>query len=102
MDKNLSRKKVIVGILKEHLGKETLLGQELGLYRVLLETTNLQDKVASRLLDETKKGYDELDEGAVFDAQSRLIAAINKNLGQDAWSTFVPNFQVFSIGKWYL
>ena len=57
VDKNLSRKKVIVGILKEHLGSNTLLGEELSLYRVLLETTNLQDKVASRLLKETKKGY---------------------------------------------
>ena len=93
VDKKLSRKKAIVGILKEHLSKETVLGQELALYRVLLETTNLQDKVASRLLEETKKGYNELDEGSVFDAQSRLIAAINKNLGQEVWSTFVPNFK---------
>ena len=29
----------------------------------------------------------------MFDAQSRLIAAINKNLGQEVWSTFVPNFK---------
>jgi hypothetical protein len=93
VDKNLSRKKVIVAILKEHMSKNTVLGKELALYRVLLETTNLQDKVASRLLEETKKGYSELDEGAVFDAQSRLIAAINKNLGQEVWSTFVPNFK---------
>jgi hypothetical protein len=93
VEKNLPRKKVIIGILKEHLGKETVLGQELALYRVLLETTNLQDRVASRLLEETKKGYAELNEGAVFDAQSRLIAAINKSLGQEVWSTFVPNFK---------
>ena len=93
VEKDGTRKKVIVTILKEHLGKDTLLGEELTLYRVLLETTNLQDKVASRLLEETKKGYARLSEEAVFDAQSRLIAAINKGLGQEVWSTFVPNFK---------
>lgn len=93
VDKNLPRKKMVVGILKEHLGKETILGEELTLYRVLLETANIQDKVASRLLDETKKAHDRLNETAIFDAQSRLIAAINKGLGQEAWSTFVPNFK---------
>ena len=63
------------------------------MYRVLLETSNIQDKVASRLLVETKKAHDRLDETAIFDAKSRLIAAINKGLGQEAWSTFVPNFK---------
>ena len=93
MDKSIPRKKMVVKILKEHLGKETILGEELTLYRVLLETSNLQDKVASRLLEETKRAYERLDEAAIFDAQSRLIAAINKGLGQEVWSTFVPNFK---------
>ena len=93
MDKSLPRKKMVVKILKEHLGKETILGKELTLYRVLLETSNLQDKVASRLLEETKRAYERLDEATIFDAQSRLIAAINKGLGQEVWSTFVPNFK---------
>ena len=46
-----------------------------------------------RLLQETKEATKKLDESAIFDAQSRLIAAINKGLGQNVWSTFVPNFK---------
>ena len=44
-------------------------------------------------MTETKKVYESLEEHAIFDAQSRIIAAINKGLGQEVWSNFVPNFK---------
>ena len=54
---------------------------------------NIDEKLAERILQETKSAYGHLDEGAVFDAKSRLISSINKELGQEIWATFVPNFK---------
>ena len=87
------RKGQIVTILKDFFSKGTVVAEELTLYRTLLETRNMQPKIAERLLEEAKEAHGRIDESALFDAQSRLIAAINKGLGTDVWATFVPNFK---------
>lgn len=93
IDKNALRKNKIIKILKEHFGSDAILARELELYKVLAETTNIQPKIAERLLRETKTAYARLDEKTLFTAQSRLIAAINKGLSKEVWGTFVPNFK---------
>ena len=93
VEKNDSKKKVVLAIIKEGFGNETTLSKELTLYKTLLETRNIQANVAERMLQETKAAYSRLDSGEVFDAQSQMIAAINKQLGKDVWSNFVPNFK---------
>jgi len=93
IDKSAKRKNKVVVILKEHFIKGETLAQEFELYSILLETTNIQPKIAERLLQETKQAYSKLDEGTIFKAQSQIITAINKGLGQEVWSNFVPNFK---------
>ena len=93
IDPHSIRKLHILSILKEFFSPHTVLGEELNLYRILLETHNLHEAVAEKLLKETKLAYTRLDEKAVFGAQSRLIAAINKKLGQETWQNFIPNFK---------
>jgi len=93
VDKDSMRKNTVLVLLKEFFSHGRILAKELDLYKVLLETTSIQTKVAERLLVETKEAYSSLDENIIFDAQSRVIAAINKGLGKEAWATFVPNFK---------
>ena len=93
VDKNSERKETVLAIIKEGFGGDSTLAKELSLYKTLLETKNIQPKLAERMLQETKFAYSKLDSSEVFDAQSRMIAAINKQLGQDVWSNFVPNFK---------
>jgi len=93
VNKDDARKSIVLEVLREYFSAATILGRHLELYKVLLETTNLQEKVATRLLHETKEACKKLDENTIFDAQSRLIAAINKGLGQDVWANFIPNFK---------
>jgi hypothetical protein len=93
IDKDNSRKAAIVRIIKEHFGSESILLEELGLYRTLLETRNIQEKIAERMLQETKQAYTRLSGQEVFNAQSSAIADINKQLGQGVWANFVPNFK---------
>jgi len=96
LDSDIDKKASIVAILKEHFTAGTLLSEELSLYNVLLNTRHIQLKLAERLLAETKTAHGILDESAIFDAQSKLIAAINKGLGQGVWSNFVPNFKALA------
>jgi|TARA_R110002020_G_scaffold106965_1_gene248704 hypothetical protein len=93
VDKDADRKKQVTSILKEHFPKGSVLATELQLYQMLLETANLQRPVAERMLQEAKVAYNTLNESAIFDAQSELIKAVNKTLGQDTWNTFIPNFK---------
>ena len=93
LDKNVKNKNKIVSIIKEHFGKGSLLAEELILYRALLETINIQENIAERMLQETKFAYSKLDGKTIFDAQSQVIAAINKDLSQTVWGRFIPNFK---------
>jgi hypothetical protein len=93
VEKNSSRKSSIINLLREHFVKGTPLADELELYSALLNTKNIQRPVAERILQETKGAYQNLNESIIFDAQSQLIKAINKDLGQDTWKAFVPNFK---------
>jgi len=96
VEKKQSRSTAIVGILKEHFTKGTILSAEMNLYSALLETRNVQRNVAERMLQEIKAARQDLNEENLFDAQSRVIAAINKNLGQQVWANFVPNFKTLA------
>ena len=96
VEKKEDRASAIVGILKEHFSRGTPLYTEMQMYSALLETKNVQRKVAERLLQEVKVARQNLNEENIFDAQSQIIAAINKNLGQHVWSNFVPNFKTLA------
>ena len=96
LEKNRDRKVESLSLLREHFNHSSVLAQERALYTILLETTNTKEKIAERLLEEAKAARGVLDESSIFDAQSKLIAAINKGLGPGVWSNFVPNFKVLA------
>jgi hypothetical protein len=93
VDKNSKRKSIVVSLVKEHFSAGSVLTEELNLYKILLESVEVKPNIAERLLQETKLAHAQIDNNAVFSAQSRIIAAINKSLGQATWSNFVPNFK---------
>tara|TARA_R110000824_G_scaffold31733_2_gene102982 strand:+ start:2750 stop:3565 length:816 start_codon:yes stop_codon:yes gene_type:complete len=93
VDQNALRKDKVIKILKEHFSSRTILGQELRLYQAILETKNIDLKIAERLLIETKAAHSRLNEKELFTAQSKLIAAVNKGVSKEVWGTFVPNFK---------
>ena len=94
--KDAQRKAEVTSIIKEFFSRGTVLAEQLQLYSVLLETTNVEASIAEKLLNESKAAHQRLDESAIFDAQSQIIAAINKGLGTDVWSNFVPNFKALA------
>jgi len=93
LSKNGPRRDQVVTILKEYFNSRETLHTELKLYQALLETCNIKKEMAERLIREVKNEHERLDENAIFNRQSQLIATINKTLGPAVWNMFVPNFK---------
>lgn len=87
------RKNNIVNILKESFSSNKILGRELKLYQAILESTDLNDITAEKLLYKIREAYSELDEQEIYDAQSSVINRINKEIGSDVYNNFVPNYK---------
>jgi hypothetical protein len=80
-------------IVKEHFGKGTLLKKELEIYKSLNESKGLKPHMAEKLIYEAKAQYRSLDKETIFQEQSRLINRINKELTNEVFSQFVPNYK---------
>tara|TARA_B100000287_G_scaffold63512_1_gene55139 strand:- start:915 stop:1736 length:822 start_codon:yes stop_codon:yes gene_type:complete len=86
-------KKNILSIFKEHFNKDSLLAKELELYNVLLKTNDLKEKLAEKLVQETKKQHKGLDQKKIFKEQSTLIKKVNVNVSKTTFSNFVPFYK---------
>ena len=93
VSQNKERKNNIVNILKESFSSNKILGRELKLYQAILESTDLNDITAEKLLYKIREAYSELDEQEIYDAQSSVINRINKEIGSDVYNNFVPNYK---------
>jgi len=87
------RKNNIVDILKESFSSSKILGRELKLYQTILESTDLDDVTAEKLLYKIREAHSELDEQEIYDAQSAVINRINKEIGSGVYNNFVPNYK---------
>ena len=94
----------ITNIMKKYFNDDSVLKEEVDLYNVLLETKDLDQTTASRLLDETKRVYFSLNKQDIFDQQTEAIKDINKDLSKNVFSNFIPNYknlatisQIFSM-----
>ena len=83
----------IKGLLIEFFSKGKVLKQELDLYSSILESKGMNKDYSKRFLIETKKDFDNLDRKEIFNEQTALITRINKALGNQTFSNFVPNYK---------
>tara|TARA_R110002020_G_scaffold421780_3_gene630966 strand:- start:1039 stop:1878 length:840 start_codon:yes stop_codon:yes gene_type:complete len=87
------RKEVIVALVKENFSFEGEMGKELECYRNLLETYDLNDNAAEKLIYLVKEAYSQIDKEKLFAEQTKLINVVNKALGAEVFSNFVPNYK---------
>ncbi len=66
VEKETEQKALVISIVKEHFTPDSPLTAELNLYKVLLESQNVPENLAERMLQETKFAYSKLDEKAVL------------------------------------
>ena len=88
-----TKQNLIKSILKEFFLKGKILKKELELYNSIMETKTSSQDYSQRFLFETKKDYNKLDKKELFNEQTRLISLINKHLGSNVFSNFIPNYK---------
>ena len=94
VNNNVNKKEVVLSILKEHFKKGTILGNELTLYKDVVESRGLDYETASKILHEAKMVYwSGFKNKEVYDEQSKVINKVNKDLSKNTFSNFVPNYK---------
>ena len=83
----------IVKILKEYFGKTKVLAQELKLYKEISELDGYEKNIIEKVIEESKKRRDTLDDKDIFNEQTKLINKINKVVGHHVYDNFVPNYK---------
>jgi hypothetical protein len=90
-DKDSSDK--VISVIKEFYNNDSVLFRELKLYENILNTESANNRIAEKILFESKMQYSVLDHKKIFTEQSRLISKINKELNSDVFNNFVPNYK---------
>jgi hypothetical protein len=99
---NRARQTTTQNILKKFFHKGSVLKKELDLYNSILETKELEHNFSRRLVQETKKDYDLLERKRIFNEQTSLISKINKELGANSFSNFIPNYKdIATVGLFF-
>ena len=94
LGKDKERQTKIVSVIKEHYASGTNLETELKLYRALHETEGLDTDTANRLIAEVRRTHEsKVDSKELYSEQSALIKKINKQLSQEVYANFVPNYK---------
>ncbi len=91
--KNNKKRNAAIKIMKEAFAPKTELRKELDLYKTLMENNSLQEKIAEKILVETKTQHARVNQEQLFKEQSITISKINKQLSKDVFNNFVPNYK---------
>ena len=91
--KNNEKRNAAIQIMKEAFSPKTELRKELDLYKTLMENNSLQEKIAEKILIETKLQHNQINQEQLFKEQSIAISKINKELSKSVFNNFVPNYK---------
>jgi hypothetical protein len=94
VNNDVGRKKIALSILKEHFKRGSVLGNELTLYKDVVESRGLDYETAQKILHEAKMVYwSGFKNKVVHNEQSQVIDKVNKDLSKGVFSNFVPNYK---------
>ena len=93
---NKNKQNKIVSIMKDHFSSNSLLREELDLYRSIYETRDLEKSTAEKVVVQIKEKHDSLDKRKLFLEQSALINKINRTLSSKVYNNFVPNYKTIA------
>lgn len=92
LKKQDKKAKFIEKLIKKFYCKGSPLSQELELYNVLSESSELAENTAERLIFNIKQARSTINESLLYEMQSKLISLINKTLGPETFNNFIPNY----------
>lgn len=93
---NKNKQNKIVSIIKDHFTKDSILKEELELYKSIYETRHIEKTTAEKIVYQVKERHDSLDKKRLFQEQSALINKINRTLSNKVYNNFVPNFKTIA------
>ena len=93
---NPSRKQKVLSIIKEHFKRGTTLRQDLDCYQSLYPNQGVSELEAVRILKEARNFRQTMNSSRLFKEQTAVIDLINKQLGSDVFSNFVPNYKTLA------
>lgn len=100
--KNKEKRNLAISLLKEFFNKNTLLYKDLQLYKSILETREVKEKIAFKILVEAKSVKSGIDKNVLFTEQSKIINKINKELSPEVFMNYVPTYKYLaSVGMFF-
>ena len=100
--RNTEKRNLAISLLKEFFNKNTLLYKDLQLYKSILETKDVKEKIAFKILIEAKTVKNNLNKKTLFTEQSKIIKKINKDLSPEVFMNYVPTYKYLaSIGMFF-
>ena len=93
---NKNKQNRIVSIIKDHFTQDSILKEELDLYKSIYETSSIKKTTAEKIVYQVKEKHDNLDKKKLFQEQSALINKINKTLSNKVYNNFVPNYKTIA------
>ena len=99
---NKEKRNLAISLLKEFFNKNTLLYKDLQLYKSILETKDVKEKIAFKILLEAKNVKGNINKKVLFTEQSKIIKKINKQLSPEVFMNYVPTYKYLaSIGMFF-
>jgi hypothetical protein len=91
--KNDNKKKLIVKLVRENFKGSSVLAKDLDFYKAVLDTKNIDNHTAEKLIFEARMGKKTIDEKELFHEQTEIIDTINKHVSPSVFSNFIPNYR---------
>lgn len=102
LEENKGKRENLLGLIKKYFGRESILAEELRLYRDIYEDNAVQPDTLKSIISESKRKFDKINKKDVFNKQTKLISEINK-IDKDIFNNFIKNYKVLaSINQYFL
>lgn len=87
------KKAAALDILKRHFCKNSVLREELEIYRSFEDLGGLDQQTLEKIILEARGHAISLNKDEIYNEQTKAINSINKQLGADSWDGFVKNYK---------
>ena len=96
VSKNEERKSAVMAVMKEFFNNNSILKQDLNLYKEIVETRGTTKDAAEKIIGYVRKERERLNTEKLFEAQTQLINKIHNSISEDVFSNFVPNYKALA------
>ena len=93
MHKLEEKKNKIVNLLKMFFSKGMPLREELEIYQSLANLSGERTTTIEKIISEARSQSEKINRKLADEKKTKLINLINKQVGQDAWDTFVKDYK---------